>query len=81
METAFVELLRGHLRYAGAEDIPPDAKLRDLGLNSMQAIELLFAVEDRYGVSIPDEHLVDATFETGGALWTVVERLRDGRLP
>jgi acyl carrier protein len=72
----FVTLLRPYLKYAGSQEITAEARLRDLGLDSMRAIELLFAVEDAYGVVIPDEKLVDATFETSGALWATIEELR-----
>jgi len=47
-----------------------------LGLDSMRAIELLFALEDAYQVSVPDELLTDATFETAGSLWTAVASLQ-----
>ncbi|MFG3116250.1 acyl carrier protein [Streptomyces sp. NPDC048197] len=38
----------------------------------MQAIELLFAVEDTFGISLPDEELNDTTFATAGSLWNVI---------
>jgi len=76
VDAEFAALLRRFLRYAGDQEIAADAKLRDLGLDSMRAIELLFAVEDTYGVAIPDERLTDATFETGHALWSVIEEIR-----
>jgi acyl carrier protein len=72
----FVALLRPYLKYAGDRDISGESRLRDLGLDSRLAIELLFAVEDAYGVVIPDERLTDATFETCRSLWSVVEELR-----
>jgi acyl carrier protein len=72
----FVALLRPYLKYAGDQEICTDSRLRDLGLDSMRAIELLFAVEDTFGVVIPDERLTEATFETGGSLWSVIEELR-----
>lgn len=78
MNTQFVTILREHLRFAGDGDVDPDANLRDLGLDSMGAVQLLFAVEDAYGVVIPDERFTDSTFESGGALWAVVEELMDG---
>ncbi|CAM3727629.1 phosphopantetheine-binding protein [Kibdelosporangium persicum] len=76
MDTEFVAVLRPYLKYAGDREITADARLRDLGLDSMRAIELLFAIEDTFGVSIPDERLTDETFETGRSLWSVVEELR-----
>ena len=78
MDTEFVALLRPYLKFAGDSEIAEQSRLRDLGLDSMREIELLFAIEDRYGVALPDEKLVDSTFETGGGLWAVVEDLRAG---
>lgn len=75
MDAEFVALVTRHLRYAGAGAVTAHSRLRDLGLDSMRSIELLFAVEDAYGVTIPDERLTDATFETAGNLWTVLQEL------
>ncbi|MGI8667313.1 MAG: acyl carrier protein [Jatrophihabitans sp.] len=78
MDEDFVTLLRSHLKYAGESPIADESNLRDLGLDSMRSIELLFAVEDAYGVVLPDEHLTDTTFDTPQRLWTVLEQLRAG---
>lgn len=75
VDADFPVLLRPFLRYAGSTPITAESPLRDLGLDSMQAIELLFAVEDTYHVSLPDEVLDDTTFATAGSLWAVVESL------
>lgn len=75
MDANFVALLRSHLKYAGDLPITGDSGLRDLGLDSLRSIELLFAVEDAYGVVIPDESLTDATFETADTLWAVIEKM------
>jgi acyl carrier protein len=32
-----------------------------LGMTSMKAIEFLMALEERYGVSVPDEQFIEAT--------------------
>lgn len=74
---SFTALLRPFLRFAGDAPIRPESRLRDLGLDSMQAIELMFALEDEFGVTLPDDKLTDATFETAGSLWGVVDGLRD----
>ena len=79
MDAQFVTLLRPFLKYAGDQEITPDSRLRDLGLDSMRAIELLFALEDAYDVVVPDEKLVEDTFETAGSLWTMIEELRVGQ--
>jgi acyl carrier protein len=72
VDEQFVNLLRPFLAFAQGQQIGEDAKLRDLGLDSMQSIQLLFAIEDEYGVTLPDELLNDATFETAGSLWRAV---------
>lgn len=79
MDDRFVMLLRPFLRFLPEGRAPRSGdKLHDLGLDSMQAIELLFAVEDTFGVSLPDEKLTDATFETAGSLWqAIVETTAD----
>lgn len=67
--TEFSCVLRPFLRFAGDGVIEADTDLRHLGLDSMQAIELLFAVEDEFGVSLADDLMTDETFRTAGNLW------------
>ena len=77
MDQAFIDTLRPHLRHLPQDqDLHPENRLRDLGLNSMQAIDLVFDLEDNCGVTLPDDQLTDATFETAGSLWQAVERAR-----
>ncbi|MGW2787867.1 acyl carrier protein [Streptomyces populi] len=77
MDQPFVDTLRPHLRYlAPGQELRPEDRLRDLGLNSMQAIDLVFDLEDNCGVTLPDDQLTDANFETAGALWSAVEDAR-----
>ena len=33
----------------------------DLGMASIKAMELLMALEERYGISVPDEEFIEAT--------------------
>lgn len=73
MESRFVELLTPFLRFLGDSPLEHGSNLRSLGLDSMQAINLLFAIEDTFGVTLPDEMLNDATFETAGSLWHAVQ--------
>ena len=73
MHPRFTEMLKPFLPFLGeGEAITPDLPLRELGLDSMQAIELMFAVEDSFGVVLPDEALIESTFATAGNLWRVV---------
>ena len=76
MDDAFADVVRPFLKFHGGAPLTADSRLYDLGLDSMQAVELLFAIEDDYGVELPDDKLNDTTFETLGSLWTVVDSLR-----
>lgn len=46
----------------------------DLGMPSMKAMELLMALEDRYGISVPDDQFIEAT--TLDSLAALVQRLK-----
>jgi acyl carrier protein len=68
-------LLTRHLRR-----IPPDvdwtaAKLSDLGLDSMRAIELVLDIEADFGLQFDDQLLVRETFGTFASLEHVVAAL------
>jgi len=76
MDSRFVELLTPFLKFLGDHEINVDSRLRDYGLDSMKAIDLLFAIEDTFGVALPDEDLNDTTFATAGSLWRAVDAAR-----
>ncbi len=44
-----------------SETIRPEATLTELGLDSLTVVELLFDVEDEFGIKVPEER---ATFQT-----------------
>nr|WP_239116079.1 phosphopantetheine-binding protein [Streptomyces sp. SID8499] len=67
-------MLTPFLPNLGDRSLTEDSRLHDLGMNSMKAIDLLFAIEDGLGVSLPDEDLNDTTFATAGSLWAAVRR-------
>ena len=78
MDPRFVTLLAANLPLAGDHAFAEETRLRDLGLDSMQAVELLFGIEETFGVSLPDEELNDTTFDTAGSLWNAVQVALDG---
>ncbi len=73
MEEKFRTVLSRHLPGGGEEGWSGDDKLKELGLDSMASIRLLADLEEEYGVSIPDERLVEETFSTPNRLWEVVK--------
>jgi acyl carrier protein len=79
VDERFIDVLTPYLRFHNGEPIRPDSDLRTLGLDSMQAIEVLFAIEDSFGVALPDDAMNDTTFATAGNLWTEVRTALDTR--
>ncbi|MFP3986819.1 phosphopantetheine-binding protein [Streptomyces sp. E11-3] len=77
MEPRFVELLSGFLPFLDGRELTPESTLPELGLDSMHSIDLLFAIEDTFGVPLPDEDLNDTTFATAGSLWAAVQAARE----
>jgi len=63
LETLKVELRQLLIELASLpEGFDDQANLySDLGMPSMKAMELLMALEERYGVSVPDDEFIEAT--------------------
>ncbi|MGP2436203.1 phosphopantetheine-binding protein [Streptomyces sp. JW3] len=76
MDPRFTEMLAPFLKHLGGRELTEDSRLHELGLDSMKSIELLFAIEDTFGLSLPDKDLNDTTFATAGSLWRAVESAR-----
>jgi len=54
LETLQELLLR---QYPLSRDVPPEAQLAALGVDSLGLIELMFQIEDRFGITLPDDKL------------------------
>lgn len=76
MDSRLLDILARHLRYATPGGLDLNRSLRDLGLDSMRAIELLFDVEATFDIVVPDELLNDETFATASSLWSAIELVR-----
>jgi len=50
----------------------PHASMRERGVDSLALVEFVFAVEDQFGISIPDEN---ASLDTLAELAAVVDQL------
>src|SRR6266496_5845598 len=50
MDPTFTEVIRPFLRFAGDQPIEEHTNLREMGLDSMKAIDLLFAIEDEFDI-------------------------------
>ena len=79
LKTEVKELLVGGLRLeTPAADIQDDAPIfgEGLGLDSIDALELVVLVEERFGVSIPDEEVGKDAFASVNALVDFIARER-----
>ena len=54
-------------------DFDEQARIADKGLDSLAMVELLFAIEDRFGITMPDNQ---AQVSTLAELANLVDRLR-----
>ena len=81
MKTDIEQTLKASIarqKMISAEDITLDSSLDELGITSLDSISLVFDVEDKYGVEVPNEALkkvktirdivegVDALIQTKG---------------
>jgi acyl carrier protein len=64
-------------------EFPEDATLDEntdlvaAGLDSVQLISLVMALEAEYGVTFADEYFSSKTFATPGTVWQAVQELRN----
>ena len=60
MKTDIEQTLKASIarqKMISAEDITLDSSLDELGITSLDSISLVFDVEDKYGVEVPNEAL------------------------
>ncbi len=65
--------------------LSPEAKLSDLQISSLDVVEIVFALEDKFEVQIPfNANSTNMEFETVGQVVTIVEKLilakKEGRI-
>ena len=58
---------------SSASSIPRSADLANHGLTSVQAIELVFGLEDALGIELPDDLITRETFRSIDSLSAVLE--------
>jgi len=61
----------GTSRFVTFDDVTADTTLDELGVDSLRAIAILYAIEDETGVEIPNEAL--ETIKTVGDIIDIVE--------
>jgi len=56
IEAAVVEVITRE-RNCTPEDVSLETRLSDLGIDSLQAITILYELEERFGIEIPNEQM------------------------
>ena len=59
----------------GIGSISPDAGIYEAGFSSVRVLELLLALEEEFGVSIPDQEFMAA--RTAREIFALLERLQE----
>ena len=69
------KILEKQLRLKEGVEVTLDSRIKeDLGADSLDVLQLLMAIEDEYGVEVPDEKL--AEFSTVGDVVAYLETLK-----
>ena len=81
-EQRLLTLLRPFLRLLPPDSpLALDADLGKLGLDSLQSIDLLIALEQEFAVQLPDELITAETFATPAHLLALLRANSDRELP
>jgi acyl carrier protein len=75
------QLLTRALPDGAADDLEPETRLADLGLDSVALLQLVVQIEEVFDINFPDHLLSAETFESVESLWLVVSELSDSAQP
>jgi acyl carrier protein len=59
-----------------ADEVTPERTFEDLGIDSLDAIDIVYEVEEKYGIDVPQDALDLNTAQTVADLLKVVEKVR-----
>lgn len=76
-DEALVHELLAEFFKVPAARLLPETRLEELGLDSLAAVELIFEIEERFGVQVPNERA--AEFKSVGAIVEGVRALQAAR--
>lgn len=78
LKAKLTDVLRLYLKNAGDDPLPEEAKLVELGLDSLGSVNLVLELESVFDIEFPDRMLSETTFHTVGSLRAAVEQLVEG---
>ena len=59
--------------------IKPESTLKDLGIESLEAIELIFDIEEHFNINFPDQQGADFDSDTAKSLVDAVQKALDDK--
>jgi acyl carrier protein len=69
----FTQVIRARCRLLSASsELPPDASLTSLGVDSLEMVELIVGLEDTFDIEIPQQLLTPEVFATPGTIWAAL---------
>jgi acyl carrier protein len=74
--TRFLAVVRRNLKSLDAAELPMDANLESLGLDSVSALTLMLDLEEAFGVVFDPSMFTEETFATPESLWLALSSLR-----
>jgi acyl carrier protein len=72
IEQALIEIVRNE-KHLPDDALAPETALADAGIDSLDALSILFAIEERFRISIPDDRA--RAMKTFGDMIAIVEEL------
>ena len=76
MDSEIRAILREHVRLSvDVDTLDPDSDLYRAGMTSHASVNLMLALEDKYGVEFPERMLRRRTFETISAIRGAIQEL------
>lgn len=80
MNETLRQILIRHGRLSrAAQDIPDNADLFAAGLDSLAVVNVMLAIEDEFGIEIPDNYLNRASFSSIRAMAGMIRALQHDR--
>ncbi|VAW81558.1 hypothetical protein MNBD_GAMMA14-1509 [hydrothermal vent metagenome] len=73
IESAVVEVITRE-RKCAPEDVSMETRLSELGIDSLQAITILYELEERFGIEIPNELMEN--LETVSDIVSSIDKIR-----
>jgi acyl carrier protein len=75
------ELMQQNLEVKLPENVTEASRVyQDLFIDSIMVLQLIVYVEEEFGISVPEEDVDPAVFQTLGSLVTFIEELRQHKI-